>query len=111
MEKMVIAAVLMVAASGAFASQQLEAKVCANYATLAGDYYKMKSIGMSKLVVVNHFDSIEGSERARDAVRPMVDRLFSTNMSPIAFINWSTEYCLKNVIPDLRRRRIAEEQE
>ena len=111
MKKMVIAAALMVAASGAFASQQLEAKACANYADLAGSYYKMKAMGMNKVMVANHLNAIEASERAKDTVRPMVDRLFATNMGPIAFLNWSTEYCLKNVIPDIRRRPITDEDE
>ena len=111
MKRMLIAAFLMVAASGAFASQQLEAKACAQYADLAGNYYKMKAIGANKAVVVNHINSMEVADRVKDSIRPAVDRLFATNMGPIAFVNWSTEYCLRKVIPEFRQRPLTEEEE
>ena len=111
MKKLIIAAALAVAASGAVASDKYAAQACATYGDIAGNYYKMKALGASKTVVVNNLNANDSSERAKDAIRPMIDRLFATNMGPVAFVNWSTEYCLKTVIPEFKRKPLTEDEE
>jgi hypothetical protein len=111
MKKLIIATALAVAASGAFASDKYAAQACSTYGDIAGDYAKMKVYGASKVRVMNHLDSLDAADRVKDSVRPIVHKLFATNMTPVAFSNWAIGYCLNSVIPEFKRNPLTEDEE